>query len=100
MSTQQLTDWFPGDVKPVRVGVYEVQDEGGVGKFSEWNGEHWGLRTNILRFASDWSNPVYRGFKPTANQRLKWRGLAADPFTNGNDEQTDDHTGICMEAHT
>ena len=77
-----LTPWFPGDVKPVHIGVYQ-RDFGGLGnrKYAYWDGEHWSWsestpelaakwgaskwRTNIGAFSSLQSNPV-----------IRWRGLA------------------------
>lgn len=48
------TQWFPGDVKPVRKGVYEVKpfvaDYGEpVRSFAYWDGKKWGLdMTNVF----------------------------------------------------
>ena len=37
----ELTGWFDGTVKPVRVGVYEVQFKDSGKFFSRWSGTHW-----------------------------------------------------------
>jgi glycogen debranching enzyme len=76
MSKEKLTPWFPGNVKPARRGVYEVN-----GFFSSscwysyWNGSWWG-----------WLNPSpadalrEKGFKTRRDQDdIKWRGLATRP---------------------
>lgn len=40
----RLTPWYPGDVKPVREGVYERRRIGvGTPYYSYWNGRWWGL---------------------------------------------------------
>lgn len=86
MTTQHnLTPWFPGDVKPVRPGVYETDARGSrLRCFQHWNGRFWGMACKTLDgaelYADDSSN----------YQDDKWRGLAS-PVT---DEQTDDSTGI------
>ena len=63
------TPWFPGDVKPVRPGVYERQYEVGV-YYSQFDGSTWrcGWRDahtaiNETRVSPFQANP--------------WRGLAA-----------------------
>jgi hypothetical protein len=63
-----LTPWFPPHVKPVRVGVYQVEDDRIEPKilenirpiFSYWNGQNW----------SNMRGPKRERF---------WRGLAIDP---------------------
>lgn len=40
MKANKLTPWYPGDVKPVRVGVYERCHAHG-NRFSYWDGEYW-----------------------------------------------------------
>lgn len=58
----KLTDWFPGDVDPVRTGMYEAQIDTGHEYHVEWTGEQW---------QNDWSKePV---------KVVKWRGIAYDP---------------------
>ena len=90
MSTQQLTDWFPADVKPVRVGVYERRKREHA-HYSKWSGECW------IAYCS---TPGHAALESDRSlfQSLEWRGLAADPFPDSADEQTDDHTGICTEV--
>jgi len=57
-----LTDWFPGDVDPVRTGMYEAQIDTGHEYRVEWTGQQW---------QNDWSKePV---------KVVKWRGIAYDP---------------------
>lgn len=63
----KLTDWFPGDVSPVRVGQYEVQqDIPGTSwpfpLYGIWTGTGWTKQDNTpLEYVS------------------QWRGLAHDP---------------------
>jgi hypothetical protein len=68
MSEQELTPWFPADIKPVHVGWYNV----GVhclGFFHEsgsnwwWDGESW------LAYP--------HAGKPSIRQDRKWRGLVS-----------------------
>lgn len=68
----KVTEWFPGDVKPARKGVYE-RELNAANRFSYWNGEKWmssGFTpAEAMRhygLVSDWQ---FKG----------WRGLASDP---------------------
>lgn len=69
MGVLKLTDWFPGDVKPVRVGVYQTNSH----RFQYWNGQWWGFfmpnPEAALKFRSSKS----------ASQARRWRGLASPP---------------------
>lgn len=91
MTTQHnLTPWFPGDVKPVRPGVYATRDP-----FGEWDGctyKFWSGR--LWGYASLTVYDAYgsKHLGPSSLQDNEWRGLASDPANT--DEQTDDSTGI------
>lgn len=76
-----LTPWFPGDVKPVHIGVYQ-RDFGGVGnlKYAYWDGEYWRWSEPTPDHAAEWGTFPGRGyghgkspvqFGPT----IRWRGL-------------------------
>jgi hypothetical protein len=77
----KLTDWFPPDVKPVRVGVYEMRPGndivwgGQLGRFQHWNGERWGGYSSSPNLAalSDCVNFT------SMHQHRGWRGLAEKP---------------------
>lgn len=66
------TEWFPANVKPVHVGVYETRDELDVHWFNWWSGTHWGWGVT--------PDGVLRGGWPKASsgnarcQRRPWRG--------------------------
>ena len=66
------TAWFPGYVRPARVGVYQTGDSDDL-NFQHWNGTWWGMlgvsADNALEFADDVS--VF--------QSLPWRGLTQNP---------------------
>ena len=68
----KLTPWFPPEVKPVHVGVYETGDadwykETGLSFLREWNGKAW-----IVPVSGK------RGFECRQQKRV-WRGLARKP---------------------
>lgn len=75
---RELTGWFPSEVKPVHVGVYEafmkvIEDRFGSCclefGFAYWNGESWGaMHTSAAEAAKiiPWM---------TGAQRKIWRGL-------------------------
>lgn len=67
----KLTEWYAGNQKPARVGVY--QRKYGVGVFyCYWNGKTWGLgfkenNQTTLLVSKQWASKLYN---------LKWRGIA------------------------
>lgn len=73
----KLTNWIPGNVKPVRVGVYQRKyDENPPARriwYCYWNGEFWCLFDDTPEKAKYWVE-----FQSTA-QNLPWRGLAEKP---------------------
>lgn len=69
----KLTDWYPGDVKPVRVGVYEREYPlSGIGCYCKWDGKMW---------HSGYENVDRASIEPAISniQNLPWRGLSKDP---------------------
>lgn len=68
----KLTDWFPGDIKPIRVGIYERRYSESI-NFSKWNGEYWSFGYYSVDLANE------RGHYLSQYQNLPWRGLAEDP---------------------
>jgi hypothetical protein len=71
MSKLKLTPWFPGHVKPVRVGVYErlYDEESGGPQALRCNFD--GLRWSVhLECSGDKSHV-------SGYQNLRWRGLAS-----------------------
>lgn len=71
--TAHITPWFPADVKPARVGVYERQGSRDTYPFSYWDGKRWLLSGETPEAAARHHDSAsYR-------QNLPWRGLAKDP---------------------
>lgn len=71
-----LTPWFPGDVKPVRPGVYQRDRSGpydGGPFYSEWTGCQWLVPAMSLERASKQTAVAI------AQNGGRWRGLAKDP---------------------
>ena len=69
----KTTPWFPGDVKPVRAGVYErPHPDSQVPVFSYWNGSFWCAYSPSIEHA------VRCGLNciGSLSQDLEWRGLA------------------------
>lgn len=74
MAKQKLTPWFPGNVKPVRVGVYErkpTEFTGLGGKYSFWNGNKWLLSAETIQEAAEEGCWVW-----SFEQKTPWRGVA------------------------
>lgn len=74
-----LTPWYPGDTKPVRVGVYE-RDWGADHAlvkfgFSYFDGLHWCAGCTTPQYAA--REGRVQGHSD--HQTLPWRGLAFDP---------------------
>lgn len=70
---QEVTEWYPADVKPVHVGVYEVQnmyDPTHPNLFNYWTGKEWtGSASHIESLVME-SRPHICAF-----QGRVWRGL-------------------------
>lgn len=69
----KMTPWFPGDVRSVRVGVYERLYNPDWARFCHWNGVFWsvcGLTARIADLVAGTESHV---------QNLPWRGLAEEP---------------------
>lgn len=70
----KLTDWIPGDIKPVRVGVYQRRTTSdGYVAWSYWNGRYWGS----YEITAEWAC-LERKYK-SGFQNIPWRGLAEKP---------------------
>jgi len=69
----KLTEWFPHYVKPVRKGVYEVEEFITHHRWCYWNGSKWAWAEttpkNAVRFTQT----------SGAKQSKRWRGLASNP---------------------
>lgn len=84
-----VTEWFPAHIKPARPGVY--QQMCGLGKdlgYQHFDGNGWGGWFSTPESAERFARKHDAGC-------TEWRGLAASPYPA--DEQTDNHTGICLE---
>lgn len=73
MSNQKLTEWFPGEVKPVNKGVHKRKcPVRGCQTYSKWNGKYWCMNSdNLLLAASCIDQSLF--------QDSEWRGLAEKP---------------------
>lgn len=71
---QELTEWFPEDVKPNFIGVYEVKPlyKGESGTYAYWAGEGW-----LPYHCSVYDAYENRNYDPLSRHQDKvWRGLA------------------------
>jgi hypothetical protein len=69
MSELKLTEWFPGFIKPVRMGWYETAAQTPLGiirGYSFWSGKQWSNTRSALGGVK-----TYDG----AEQYKKWRGI-------------------------
>lgn len=67
MKEDQLTPWFPAEVKPVRKGLYMTSmDNKG---YSWWSGKEWGIQYED-RMRAAFFSPGTCG-----SQQKQWRGL-------------------------
>ena len=71
---ENLTPWFPANTRPVRSGMYRIQDYtlncGCCWIDARWDGKHW--FTDLFTKGS-FSKRLIRG------QVKRWRGLATTP---------------------
>ena len=71
--SNEMTPWFPSHIKPVRVGVYQVNPKyHSVPKpvYAHWNGRHWGYFTEDIRRALNANT-----YELDASQEKEWRGF-------------------------
>lgn len=69
-----LTDWFPGSVKPVHEGVYPRQYNYGKTpsvQYCYWNGRAWSMGEHTVEAAA--GNEI--AFMLSPRQSLPWRGV-------------------------
>ena len=76
MEIKDLTEWFPGTVRPNFIGVYEIQieldDDDGVRFYSYWSGSGW--LPAYLRVEKAYR---FRNTDPLSYYQNKvWRGLS------------------------
>jgi hypothetical protein len=66
--TEKMTEWFPVNIKPVHVGVYETDLAGYLG-YSYWNGKFWSDTSykldmeRVIKRRRGMQNKEWRGFK-------------------------------------
>lgn len=73
----KLTPWYPGDVKPVRIGVYRREyPNQKLPRYCLWDGARWHWCAATTQDAEG------EGEYISANQNLRWRGLARNPMFN------------------
>lgn len=78
MNEVNLTQWFPGHVKPERIGVYERRFHKGstMTHYSRWDGKTWlGSSTRPAGVSKTRQSAIWIA--------LEWRGLAFDPQATG-----------------
>ena len=69
-----LTDWFPGSVKPVHNGVYQREYIFGKAKvpyYCYWDGKQWFLSGAT----ADEAEACVQSGLVAPNQSLRWRGV-------------------------
>jgi hypothetical protein len=71
MKKLKMTAWYPGNVRPAHVGVYETAPQHGHKWFKFWNGSWWGYAANNVQRAFEWRDVR------SAHQCDDWRGLTA-----------------------
>lgn len=78
---QKLTPWFPGDVKPVRIGVYEAEWDYGDGDittyFNHFDGQHW--HSGWFDLTSVRPSDPRIGRTSGGDFPKNWRGLSSNP---------------------
>ncbi|WP_334021343.1 hypothetical protein [Burkholderia orbicola] len=82
ITDDMLTEWFPPEVKPIHVGVYQAcmevfTDRFGTSHieygFAKWDGQRWGAMHTDIKSAAElipWH---------AASQSKSWRGLNKEP---------------------
>jgi hypothetical protein len=73
---EAYSDWFPREVKPVHIGVYEVRVKANgkiVRWFSYWNGLYWCLSASTPESASKFTMTHSDAAEHAGG--FEWRGL-------------------------
>lgn len=71
MKEDQLTPWFPAEVKPVRIGFYQTMFGSTLSEgYSFWDGKNWWCQYKGLDRAIFWGSRDGKG-----DQTKIWRGL-------------------------
>lgn len=70
MSKPKVTGWYPGEVKPVRVGLYERIYDDNAAHVSYWTGEYF----SVFLERHEQEDDFYR-LMPSIFQNEPWRGL-------------------------
>lgn len=64
------TTWFDGNVRPVRVGLYERECDGLQPSSARWDGAMW------MVLVADRFGTTYQSiFQPGGERKFRWRGL-------------------------
>lgn len=66
----KLTEWYPPDIKPVRIGVYETTSYDNTPSYQHWGGEFWGFCSTHVKSAA------MHGASRSGLQDVSWRGIA------------------------
>lgn len=70
----KLTDWYPGDVKPYRKGVYERKYKYGK-SYNYWDGKNWFIgAANVIAALSY----KYHKHGISCAGNVPWRGVRKD----------------------
>lgn len=69
----KLTQWYPAEIKPYRVGTYKTNSRGIC--FQYWNGKYWGYCCDQKNIAE-----IYK-YNKSCMQNVKWRGLSNKPIS-------------------
>ena len=69
----EKTPWYPISIKPVRIGVYEVENKFGGNKFSYWNGKYFECCTYFPKIPINRIESIDMKWP-----KAKWRGLTTE----------------------
>ena len=70
---QKLTPWYPGEIKPIRIGFYERMYHRGQAYFCWWDGAQFGLASEV---PSVGKVGVHSILISSPYQNIPWRGMA------------------------
>lgn len=69
---ENLTDWYRGEQKPIRIGAYERLYVNEAVVYSYWDGSKW----SVAYMSLEWCLREKGKANGTPRQDLPWRGLA------------------------
>lgn len=78
---EKLTEWYPPEIKPARIGWYESLPPTLVESYDYYPRRFWDSQSWCYQPARPVGSTLPPTLVPCTNQKRAWRGLTQDPTT-------------------